>query len=132
MRGRNASKQNPISGKTPHLAAKLCTNGLAVLMIDLRGHGESEGKCYTLGFHEWRDIPGAIDFHVGYGFDINEIYLLGISLGGAAVICAPTIEPAVGVLIVESTFSDFNELAMIKQGYIVINRVSTLRRAIGL
>ena len=110
VHGRNASKQNAISGQLPRLAAELHAAGLAVLMIDLRGHGESEGKRYTFGVKERRDVLGAVDILVERGFVPGQIGVLGISLGGAAVIGAAVDEPAIGAVIVESTFADINLL----------------------
>lgn len=110
VHGRDASKQNAISGKFPQLAAELHDAGLAVLMIDLRGHGESEGERYTFGVHERRDVLGAVDFLLAQGFHKGQIGALGISLGGAAVIGAAVEEPAIGAVVVESTFADINAL----------------------
>jgi alpha-beta hydrolase superfamily lysophospholipase len=110
VHGRNASKQNAISGNLPALAAKIHKTGLAVLMIDLRGHGESEGKRYTFGVHERRDVLGAVDFLTKHGFLPGQIAALGISLGGAAVIAAASEEPSIGAVILDSTFADINAL----------------------
>jgi pimeloyl-ACP methyl ester carboxylesterase len=110
VHGRNASKQNAISGSLPRLAVELQAAGLAVLMIDLRGHGESEGKRYTFGVHERRDVLGAVDYLIEQGFSPGQIGVLGISLGGAAVIGAAVEEPAIGAVIVESTFANINAL----------------------
>jgi len=114
VHGRDASKQNAISGKLPQLAAELHGAGLAVLMIDLRGHGESEGKRYTFGVHEQRDVLGAVDFLIEQGFAPGQIGVLGISLGGAAVIGAAVEDRAIGVVVVESTFADINMLVQPK------------------
>jgi alpha-beta hydrolase superfamily lysophospholipase len=114
VHGRDASKQNAISGKLPQLAAELHGAGLALLMIDLRGHGESEGKRYTFGVHERRDVLGAVDFLVEQGFAPGQIGVLGISLGGAAVIGAAVEEAAIGAIVVESTFADINMLVQPK------------------
>lgn len=110
VHGRDASKQNAISGKLPQLAAELHGAGLAVLMIDLRGHGESAGKHYTFGVHERRDVLGAVDFLLENGFEAGQIAALGISLGGAAVIGAAAEDTAIGALIAESTFADIYTL----------------------
>ncbi|MFU8826621.1 MAG: alpha/beta hydrolase [Brevefilum sp.] len=110
VHGRDASKQNAISGKFPQLAAELHTAGLAVLMMDLRGHGESAGKRYTFGVHERRDVLGAVDFLLQYGFEAGQIAALGISLGSAAVIGAAAEDTAIGALIAESAFADINLL----------------------
>lgn len=114
VHGRDASKQNAISGKFPQLAAELHGAGLAVLMIDLRGHGGSEGKRYTFGVHERRDVLGAVDFLIEHGFMPGQIGVLGISLGGAAVIGAAVEESAIGIVVVESTFADINMLVQPK------------------
>jgi uncharacterized protein len=114
VHGRDASKQNAISGKFPRLAAELHAAGLAILMIDLRGHGESEGKRYTFGVHERRDVLGAVDFLVERGFAPGKIGVLGISLGGAAVIGATVEEAAIGVVVVDSIFADIKMLVQSK------------------
>ncbi|MEA3327873.1 MAG: alpha/beta fold hydrolase [Chloroflexota bacterium] len=110
VHGRNASKQNAISGKLPELAAELHCAGFNVLMMDLRGHGESEGKRYTWGVYEQWDVLGAVDYLLDEGFLPGRIAVLGISLGGSAVIGAAAKETAVGALAVESTFADLIDL----------------------
>ena len=110
VHGRNASKQNAISGNFPKLGAELHDAGFAVLMIDLRAHGESEGKRYSYGVYERRDVLGAVDWLMGLGFSAGKIGVLGISLGGAATIGAAAEEPAIGALVVDSTFADINAL----------------------
>lgn len=110
VHGRNASKQNAISGKLPELAGKLTQEGYAVLMIDMRGHGESEGKRYTYGEHERRDVLGGVDFLLDKGFEPGKIAVMGISLGGAASVGAAAVEEAIGALILDSTFADLIEL----------------------
>ena len=110
VHGRDASKQNAISGRLPKLASEIHQRGLAVLMLDLRGHGESEGKRYTWGVYERRDVLGAVDFLLDKGFSTGMIGVLGVSLGGAAAIGAAYEEPAVGALMLDSTFADLPAL----------------------
>jgi pimeloyl-ACP methyl ester carboxylesterase len=110
VHGRNASKQNAISGKLPELAAKLTREGYAVLMIDMRGHGESQGKRYTWGEHERRDVLGGVDFLLEEGFEPGKIAVLGISLGGAAAAGAAAEDKAIGALILDSTFAELIQL----------------------
>jgi len=110
VHGRNASKQNAISGKIVEFGAALQEAGFAVLMIDLRGHGESAGDRYSFGVYERRDVLGAVDFLLTNGFKPGSIGVLGISMGGGAAIGAASEEPAIGVLVLESTFADLNPL----------------------
>jgi pimeloyl-ACP methyl ester carboxylesterase len=110
VHGRDASKQNAISGKIVEFGAALHDAGFAVLMIDLRGHGESEGERYSFGVYERRDVLGAVDFLLNNGFKPGNIGVLGISMGGGAAIGAAFEEPAIGALVLDSTFADLNPL----------------------
>jgi len=62
--------------------------GFNVLMIDLRGHGESEGERVTVGYQEVRDVRGALSWLEERGFDPQDVVLHGWSMGGAAVVQA--------------------------------------------
>jgi len=110
VHGRDASKQNAISGKLPELASELHRAGMAVLMLDLRGHGQSEGKRYTWGVFERRDVLGAVDFLLDEGFLPGKIGVLGISLGGAAAVGAAYEDKAIGIVVLDSTFADLQAL----------------------
>jgi fermentation-respiration switch protein FrsA (DUF1100 family) len=110
VHGRNASKQNAISGTFPKFGAALNQAGFAVLMIDLRGHGGSEGERYSFGVYERRDVLGAVDYLLEKGFEPGKIGVLGISLGGGGVNGAAAEEPAIGVVALDSTFADLNPL----------------------
>ena len=59
--------------------------GYGVLMLDLRGHGESGGERRTLGYREIRDVGGALAWLEEEGFEPNEVVLHGWSMGGATV-----------------------------------------------
>jgi alpha-beta hydrolase superfamily lysophospholipase len=110
VHGRNASKQNAISGRLPSLAAECVKAGFSVLMMDLRGHGESEGRRYTWGVLERKDVLGAVDFLLEKGYLPGTIYVLGISLGGASVMFATQEEPAIARVVVDSTFARLIDL----------------------
>jgi pimeloyl-ACP methyl ester carboxylesterase len=110
VHGRDASKQDAVSGNFVGLAAALHRAGHAVLMIDLRGHGESAGERYSFGVYERRDVLGAVDWLLDHGFARGSIGVLGLSLGGASVIGATAEEPAIALLVVESTFAELSPL----------------------
>lgn len=70
--------------RTALLAERLAEFG-AVLALDLRGHGRSGGRC-TLGDREELDALAALEWLRARGHD--WVALLGLSMGGAAVIRA--------------------------------------------
>jgi alpha-beta hydrolase superfamily lysophospholipase len=57
--------------------------GYNVLMVDLRGHGNSEGITTTIGYREFEEVKLAYDFIAGKGEE--RIYLYGVSLGAVIV-----------------------------------------------
>lgn len=83
--------------------------GFDVLMLDLRGHGGSEGERVTLGYREVRDVQGALSWLEKRGFDTGRVVLHGWSMGGASVIQAA---PGTGVAAVveESAYADLPPL----------------------
>ncbi|QIN78141.1 alpha/beta fold hydrolase [Rubrobacter marinus] len=60
--------------------------GYGVLMLDLRGHGESGGGRRTLGYREVRDVRGALAWLEAEDLDPGEVVLHGWSMGGATVV----------------------------------------------
>ena len=57
--------------------------GYDVLLVDLRGHGGSEGNTSTIGYRESEEMKLAYDFAVAKG--AKKIYLYGVSLGAVVV-----------------------------------------------
>lgn len=83
--------------------------GFNVLMLDLRGHGRSEGERGTLGYGEVRDVRGALSWLEERGFDPRAVVLHGWSMGGAAVV---RVAPGTGVAAVveEAAYADLPPL----------------------
>jgi fermentation-respiration switch protein FrsA (DUF1100 family) len=77
----------------------------AVLMIDLRAQGRSEGERVTMGYKEVRDVRGALLWLNERGFAPGEVVLHGFSLGGATVLQAAP-ESGVAAVVEESAYSD--------------------------
>ena len=62
--------------------------GSTILLVNDRGHGKSEGKYLGFSEHDKRDVAKWVD-KMNEMFDEPEIYLHGVSMGGATVIhCA--------------------------------------------
>ena len=111
IHGKNENRASAMSGTFPQFAAALNNAGFAVLMIDMRGHGQSESARYDFGLNSKNDVLGAVDWLVARGFQPGNIGALGISMGGAAVNYAAAEEPAIGAVVGDSTFADVGEFA---------------------
>lgn len=90
------------------LAAAL-SRRFAVLLVDLRYFGRSEGRVTTLGFRERDDLRRAIDVLAQRGFD--RVGVFGFSLGGAIAITAAADDPRIGAVAAYSPFADLRMLA---------------------
>ncbi len=106
VHGRNASRTDAFLERFPELAAALNEAGFSVLMIDLRGHGESSDGRFSFGIKERYDVLGAVDWLKERGFEPGRIGVLGVSLGAAASVGATADEPAVGALVTDSSFAE--------------------------
>lgn len=62
VHGRYENRASAMSGQFPKLAAALYEAGYAVLMIDLRGHGESAPARFDFGIKAQNDVLGAVDW----------------------------------------------------------------------
>jgi dipeptidyl aminopeptidase/acylaminoacyl peptidase len=79
--------------------------GYSVLMLDLRGHGESGGERRTLGYREVRDVRGALRWLGERGFEPDETVLHGWSMGGATALrAAPGTD--VAAVVTEAAYAD--------------------------
>ena len=70
-------------GRYDHMASHLNANNIAVLSMDLRGHGQTEGKRGIIESYE--HLIGDIDDLLGHSrasYPANQHYLFGHSMGG--------------------------------------------------
>jgi pimeloyl-ACP methyl ester carboxylesterase len=90
-----------------------------VLLIDTRGHGESDGARTSIGYLERLDIVGAVAWtrdRVGP----KPVGLLGMSMGGAAAVLAAADCPEVGAVVADSPFARLRtpvRLSICQRGY---------------
>ena len=110
VHGRDASRTAAVGGSFLQEAKLLHDGGYGVLMIDLRGHGQSSDARFTFGLKERSDVLGAVDWLLQRGVAPGRIGVLGLSLGAAAAIGAAAEEPAIGALVLDSGFADINTL----------------------
>lgn len=89
------------------LARSLVNNGFNVLMFDFRNSGESDGHVTTLGYHEVKDIYGAVQWlQRERAAQAQQLGLIGFSMGAVTAIMAAANEPAIGAVVADSPFSD--------------------------
>jgi alpha-beta hydrolase superfamily lysophospholipase len=92
--------------KTPDLAAQ----GYNIVLVDLRAHGDSEGKFCTFGIKEKHDIKALVDV-LASKYNAQNIGIWGQSLGGAVALQSLAFDRRLQFGIIESTFSNFEKVA---------------------
>lgn len=105
VHGKDQSRTEEFYGQFPDLALALHQGGFNILMIDLRGHGQSSDAHFSFGLNERRDVEGAVDWLMLKGFKPGKIGVLGVSLGAASSIGAAADDPRIGALVEDSGFA---------------------------
>lgn len=107
VHGRNSNKKAMVD-----YASFFAGRGTSVLLLDLRGHGESTPAYTTFGDKERYDILGALDFLAqrGIGTD-KKVGILGLSMGATAAYLAAmdadALDPSsVDILVFDSGIAD--------------------------
>ena len=85
----------------------LAQRGHTVLLLDLRGHGGSEGRYTTLGGREREDVRAGMSFLVARGLASRGFLLEGHSMGAVAVLRAAADRADVRAVVVEAPYDDF-------------------------
>ena len=83
-------------------ARLLVEHGYGVLMLDMRGQGESEGDPNAFGWESYRDLDSAIAYLEGRA-DVSEDRIggLGLSVGGELLLEAAARNPALMAVVSE-------------------------------
>jgi fermentation-respiration switch protein FrsA (DUF1100 family) len=85
--------------------------GYTVLLFDFRNSGESAAAVSTLGYHEWQDVAGGIDYLGGrHGVDRRRMAVLGVSLGAAASLMLGGEAQGVRAVVADSSFATAESL----------------------
>jgi len=88
--------------------------GLNILAIDLRAHGESDGKFCTGGVREREDVSQVIDrLRIDHPNETEKLVLFGISLGGAVAIGVGSQRDDVDAIVCDSLFTSFDRAARV-------------------
>jgi pimeloyl-ACP methyl ester carboxylesterase len=92
------------------LGIELQRRGFTVLMLDFRGHGQSEGRSSTLGLEEKRDILGALDFLAErYEREGGRVGIYGVGMGAHAAVLAAVDRPSLRVLVLDALYPDVSD-----------------------
>lgn len=92
------------------LARPLWDAGYSVLLIDLRGHGESADAVASYGVREQRDVVGAVNFLVAEGYRGEAIGAIGWSLGGTSALLALAQTPNLAAVVSDSAYANAEPL----------------------
>ena len=87
------------------IAKDLVSYGYNVLMFDMRGHGESEGKHISAGYYERNDVLGAIDYIKQSGTE-SKIGVLGFSMGAATSLMAAAESEEIDAVVADCAYAD--------------------------
>jgi uncharacterized protein len=119
VHGKDSCRGDELKASTLALARQMTASGLAVLMIDLRGHGTSSAARLTYGAREQNDVLGAVDWLRAQGHE--RIGVLGASMGAASSLLAAAGDPSIAALVADSAFTDFG--LMIDRQYRKLSRM---------
>lgn len=89
------------------VGAVLHARGHTVLLLDLRGHGGSDGRLTTLGALERDDVRAALRALRERGSGERGFVLLGVSMGAVAVLRAAAVEPDVRAVLAEAPYDSY-------------------------
>lgn len=104
VHGRNSCRRDPV---VLLRAGMLHAEGLGVLVVDLRDHGDSaRDDGHFSGIDEAPDVLGAWDWVLDRGYPAASIGLLGISMGTGATMIAMGEEPTIAAMWLDSPFGD--------------------------
>ena len=87
-----------------YMARSLQEKDIASLMFDFRASGESDGAETSLGYHEKKDLLGAIEFAKRLGY--QQIGLVGFSMGASTALDLAPEVPEVQAVVADSAFSN--------------------------
>ncbi len=105
LHGRNSCKEHWFP-----VVERLARIGFNAILLDNRGHGQTEGGCCTFGGEEATDVRAVLDA-VSARWGLPEaLGVLGYSLGGATAVSLLPQEPRIKSAVLVSVFADLEEI----------------------
>ena len=87
--------------------------GFNLLVPDLRGHGESEGKICTAGFFECDDLREVLDeLFARKPQETRQLVLFGVSMGAGVATALAQVREDISALVLDSPYADFRSAAI--------------------
>lgn len=92
------------------MAASLHHASFNLLLFDFRGHGGSAGRATSFGWHEQRDLEGALAF-LGRHPDVppRPYGVYGISMGGAVALMVAVRDERLGAVAADSPYTSLEQ-----------------------
>ncbi len=111
IHGTRQNRTDPAAGALDFMH-DLAQNGFAVLAFDIRGQGESAPAPLSMGYFEYRDVLGAVDF-IHHGTlpypELGRPKVIGgwgVSLGASMLIFAGARDASIAALALDSPAAD--------------------------
>ncbi len=101
---------NRASDNALGVAKRLREHGYNLLLFDQRAHGESGGERISGGYHERRDLGGAIDFLKSRGVPESSMGVLGVSMGAGTTLLTLPGEPGIRAAVLDSPYATADDL----------------------
>jgi uncharacterized protein len=112
IHGRGSNRQSLLEFALP-----IWQKGFNLALIDLRGHGGSEGEFFTYGYHEWQDVSGLIDDLEQRNLS-KRVAVLGTSAGGVVAIAATAKDQRIRALVSVGAFAELNQTIERQSGWL--------------
>jgi pimeloyl-ACP methyl ester carboxylesterase len=104
MHGVRMDKRSLVS-----LGVALVDAGFRVVLVDLRGHGESTGEYLTYGAREAEDVATVLR-RLGEAEPLGPLGAYGFSYGGAVALALAEADPRVKAVVTVATFSSLRSV----------------------
>jgi pimeloyl-ACP methyl ester carboxylesterase len=97
-------------GSSTRMALSLCDAGYRAILVDLPGHGESEGRYLTYGAAEAREVSRLLDAFAASGGQLGPLGAYGFSYGAAVAINLAAADRRVHSVVAVSPFASLREV----------------------
>lgn len=94
----------------PAMTRAFIGKGYDTLIFDFRSFGLSDGKGFTIGWKEGRDVLGAYDYMRSRGYDPHRMAILGVSMGAESMLGAAEQLGDVAALVADSAYANLRPI----------------------